>query len=108
MNTLDLKAAAAFLHIHPVTLQEKARAGEIPGAKIGKCWVFIDVDLIEHIRSQYPRRVLQSERKELEPCRSTNAVTRRIGGSRSATAEERYSTALGLQTKLKPGSITTS
>ena len=37
MNTLDLKAAAAFLHIHPVTLQEKARAGEIPGAKIGKC-----------------------------------------------------------------------
>ena len=25
MNTLDLQAAAAFLHIHPVTLQEKAR-----------------------------------------------------------------------------------
>ena len=35
MNTLDLQSAAAFLHIHPVTLQEKARAGEIPGAKIG-------------------------------------------------------------------------
>ena len=31
MNTLDLQAAAAFLHIHPVTLQEKARAGESPG-----------------------------------------------------------------------------
>ena len=61
MNTLDLQAAAAFLHIHPVTLQEKARTGEIPGAKIGKCWVFVDVDLVEHIRSQYPRRVLQSE-----------------------------------------------
>jgi Helix-turn-helix domain len=66
MNTLDLQAAAAFLHIHPVTLQEKARAGEIPGAKIGKRWVFVDVDLIEHIRSQYPRRVLQSERKEFD------------------------------------------
>jgi len=108
MNTLDLQAAAAFLHIHPVTLQEKARAGEIPGAKIGKCWVFVDVDLIEHIRSQYPRRVLQSERKELEPCHSTNAATHRIGGSRSATAEEQYSAALGLKTKVKPGSITTS
>ena len=94
MNTLDLQAAAAFLHIHPVTLQEKARAGEIPGAKIGKCWVFLDVDLIEHIRSQYPRRVLQSERKELEPCHSTNAMTHRIGGSRSATAEQQYSAAL--------------
>jgi hypothetical protein len=108
MNTLDLQAAAAFLHIHPVTLQEKARAGEIPGAKIGKCWVFVDIDLVEHIRSQYPRRVLQSERKELEPCHSIDAPIRRIGGSRSATAEQQYSAALGLKTKLKPGSITTS
>src|ERR1700688_4982462 len=79
MNTLDLQAAAAFLHIHPVTLQEKARAGEVPGAKIGKCWVFIDVDLIEHIRSQYQRRVLQSERRELEPCHSTTAGVRHEG-----------------------------
>jgi hypothetical protein len=29
-------------------LQEKAKAGEIPGAKIGKCWVFVEFDLIEH------------------------------------------------------------
>ena len=108
MNTLDLQAAAAFLHIHPVTLQEKARAGEIPGAKIGKCWVFVDVDLIEHIRSQYPGRVLQSERKELEPCHSTNAATHRIGGSKSATAEQQYSAALGLKINAKPSNITTS
>ena len=87
MNTLDLQAAASFLHIHPVTLQEKARAGEIPGAKIGKCWVFVDVDLIEHIRSQYPRRVLQSERKELEPCHSTNAEE--CGGFASLHQPER-------------------
>ena len=92
-------SSGRLLHIHPVTLQEKARAGEIPGAKIGRCWVFVDVDLIEHIRSQYPRRVLQSEHKELEPCHSTNALTHRIGGSRSATADEQYSAALGLKTK---------
>jgi len=36
MSTLDLEAAVALLEIHPVTLQEKARAGEIPGAKIGR------------------------------------------------------------------------
>jgi hypothetical protein len=108
MNTLDLQAAAAFLRIHPVTLQEKARTGEIPGAKIGKRWVFVDVDLVEHIRSQYPRRVLQSERKELKPCHSTNAPIHRAGGSRSATAEEQYSAALGLKKKPKPRSTTTS
>ena len=55
MSTFTLQQAAAFLKIHPVTLQEKARAGEIPGAKIGKCWVFLEIDLVEHIRSQYPR-----------------------------------------------------
>ena len=108
MNTLTLQQAAALLKIHRVTLLEKARAGDIPGAKIGKCWVFVDVDLVEHIRSQYPRRVLQSERKELEPCHSTGAPIHRIGGSRSATAEEQYSAALGLKTKPKPRSTTTS
>ena len=41
MNTLDLKAAAAFLHIHPVTLQEKARASEIAYAKTSKGCTFI-------------------------------------------------------------------
>src|SRR5256885_16014981 len=108
MNTLDLQAAAAFLHIHPVTLQEKARAGEIPGAKIGKCWVFVDVDLIEHIRSQYARRVLQRERKELEPCHSTNAATHRIGGPRPATRAAKHSTALGPTTNPTPRSTTPS
>ena len=63
MNTLDLQAAAAFLHVHPVTLQEKARTGEIPGAKIGRCWVFVDVDLIEHIRSQLNRPGIPGDSK---------------------------------------------
>ena len=108
MNTLNLKAAAAFLHIHPVTLLEKANAGEIPGAKIGKCWVFVDVDLLEYIRSKYTRRVLQSEQKEMERCHSTNAKTRRTGGSKSVITEEQYSTALGLKTNQGPRSTTTS
>ena len=48
MNTFDLQQAADLLRIHPVTLQAKAKGGEIPGAKIGTCWVFVDVDLIIH------------------------------------------------------------
>ena len=53
MKTLDLKEAAAFLKMHPVTLQGKAKVGEIPGAKPGKSWVFIDEDLANYIRTQY-------------------------------------------------------
>ena len=46
METLNLEQAAAFLNMHPVTLQAKARAGEIPAAKPGKCWTFIQDDLV--------------------------------------------------------------
>lgn len=35
MNSLDLDAAAAFLGLHPHTLQARAKAGEIPGGKVG-------------------------------------------------------------------------
>ena len=53
MKTLDLHEAAALLKLHPDTLQRRAKAGEIPGAKPGKAWVFLDEDLIAWLRGQY-------------------------------------------------------
>ena len=50
-----------LLKMHPATLQQKARAGLIPGAKLGKCWIFVEVDLIEYVRSQYRPRALQGD-----------------------------------------------
>ena len=55
MKTLDLLEAAKLLKLHPQTLLQRARAGEIPAAKPGKCWIFIEEDLIDWIRSQYNR-----------------------------------------------------
>ncbi|WP_165919160.1 helix-turn-helix domain-containing protein [Sulfuritortus calidifontis] len=98
MKTLDLHAAADLLHIHPVTLREKARCGEIPGAKIGKSWVFVDVDLIDYIRAQYPARVMQGDRQEKSECHSTSVRTLPSGGSSSATLERSYKEVLGLTT----------
>lgn len=97
MITLSLKEAAKFLLIHPVTLQEKARAGEIPGAKIGKCWVFLDVDLVQYLRSKYRERALQGEHKEISECHSTNAKAHRTGGLDLPTTDSAYSKALGLK-----------
>ena len=48
METLNLEQAAAFLKMHPVTVQAKARSGEIPAAKPGKCWAFIKDDLVSY------------------------------------------------------------
>jgi len=99
MDTLTLPQAAELLKIHPVTLLNKANAGEVPGAKIGKCWVFIEIDLLEYIRSQYRLRALQGEHERNITCHSSNARTRQIGGSKSRPAVDRlYSEALGLPT----------
>jgi hypothetical protein len=109
MNTLTLQEAAKFLKIHPVTLGEKARLGEVLGAKIGKCWVFVDVDLIDYIRSQYKRRDLQGEKVEVSQCHSSNERTHHIGGSKlPTTADDQYKKVLALPTKPKLKSITTS
>jgi len=53
METLDLDQASKLLKLHPSTVLAKARAGEIPAAKPGKCWVFIDIDLLDWLREQY-------------------------------------------------------
>ncbi len=55
MKTLGLLEAAKLLKLHSQTVLKLAREGEIPGAKPGKCWVFIEEDLIDWIRSQYNR-----------------------------------------------------
>ena len=104
-KTMNIDEAATFLKIHPVTLSVKAASGEIHGAKIGKRWVFLEVDLLDHIRAQYQMRALQGDRKE-EACHSTNAKTRQLGGLKSPSVDENYNDLLGLKTKIKPKNST--
>jgi len=99
MKSLSLSEAAEFLKLHPMTLAAKARAGEIPGAKLGKRWVFLEVDLMDAVRSHYAPRALQGDHTEESVCHSTNAKTHLTGGSKSPTRESAYSKALGLHTE---------
>jgi excisionase family DNA binding protein len=100
MKTLGLHEAAAFLHCHPEELRRRAKAGSIPGAKVGRAWVFLEEDLAAYLRSLYaqPRQALQvTLRKEME-CHFANAAG--SGGSTFArpTANE-YAELLKLPTK---------
>src|SRR5258708_39179575 len=104
MGTLTLQQAAGLLKIHPVTLQDTARAGEIPGAKIGRAWVFVEIDLLEYIRSKYRQRALQGDGKEVLQCHSSNAKTHHSGGSSWSTTDDEYSKVLALPTRQKRGS----
>jgi len=81
METLELKEAARFLRCHPEELRRRAKAGAVPGAKVGRAWVFLKDDLVAYLRSLYPqsRQALQvTLRKEME-CHFANAVE--SGGS---------------------------
>jgi excisionase family DNA binding protein len=109
MRTLTLEEAAAFLHVHPNTLRQKAQDGEIPGSKPGKRWVFLDVDLADYLRSNYRRQASRdsSEGKEAEWL-SIDKKARRSGGSTSLSLENEYAKALGLPTEGRLRSITTA
>lgn len=76
MNTIGLIAAALLLHIHPKTLATKAAKGDIPGAKVGRAWVFIEEDLLAFMRGQYVEKV---------SCPSTSRKGPGSGGRASAS-----------------------
>ena len=66
---LDAEQAARLLHLHPKTVQRKAKDGTIPGYKIGKRWFFraseLDSWLTHEVQSfHHPCRV---KGKELQP-----------------------------------------
>src|SRR5687767_1791396 len=83
LTTLDLAEAAAFLRMHPEEVRSRAKRGLIPGAKAGRRWVFLEVDLADYLRARYPRRrqALRVTPLEVTVCHYANAVT--SGGSTS-------------------------
>jgi excisionase family DNA binding protein len=96
-NTLNLSQAAAFLHVHEQTLLKLARAGNVPAAKVGRAWVFIDVDLLAYIRGKYRPQVVQGDLKGNLSCRSTNEKIHKSTGLSSQSVDKLYKEALGLQ-----------
>src|ERR1700683_5548600 len=82
LRTLTLDEAAAFLHMHPEEVRTRTKRGLIPGAKTGRRWVFLEIDIVEFVRSLYPvrRQALQVTSQEVV-CHLESAV--RSGGSTS-------------------------
>jgi len=65
MTTFDLGQTADFLKVSSCTAQEMAASGELPGAKIGRAWVFLEEDLIDWLRGQI--KIQQLTRQEQHP-----------------------------------------
>ena len=92
--TVGLTEAAILLRISEDCLLRKARAGRVPGAKIGRQWVFIRTDLLELIRKQARERA----------CHSIANIRAPTGGSDSQSAESKLDEALAQLTGERPTS----
>lgn len=99
MKTFNLVEAAEFVKMHPQTLEQKARAGEAPGAKMGKCWVFIDEDLAAWIRASY---------KNGEAACHSSSVKEVVSGSASGRSAAKRLERLLAQRIRKPRRNTTT
>jgi len=108
MKTLNLEETAQFLKLHPEEVRRRAKTGIIPGAKLGKRWVFIEDDLAAYLRSLYatPRQALQVGHEEKQLCHSLNVV-RRGGSVTPHQAASALDALLRQKTKPKRKSFTT-
>ena len=108
MKTLDLQEVAAFLHMCPAVLAQKAREGLVPGAKPGKCWVFLEDDLVAWLRGLYAGsgQAPLSDCEEGSSCHLSNGILSGGLASPRRTASE-YDALLARPTGGKPRSTTT-
>ena len=96
METLTLSEAAEFLKVHPQTLRQRAKSGEIPGAKVGRSWVFLEEDLVRVIRARYSGTGRASVNTGDFPCSTDAQIAKNTGAVSPAQTERRYEDLLAL------------
>lgn len=99
MKTLNIEQAAVFLAAHKETVRRLAVCGKIPAAKIGKRWIFLELDLVTYLRSNYPAGVTSqsADQRSNKKWRFTSGTL--LGGLASPIKEKEYREALGLAIK---------
>lgn len=60
-KTLNIQECADLLKIHCATVQVMAAAGELPGAKVGRAWVFLEEDLLAFLRAKVDAQVARRQ-----------------------------------------------
>ena len=89
-DTVDSEGAAEILKIHVETVEERARKGEIPGAIIGRKWVFIRIQLLEWLSEQIKNQTearagITKAPHEVKHPQSTLKAIRHTRGKRNTT-----------------------
>jgi len=78
MKTYDINEAADFLKIDRSTALDLASLGTLPGAKVGRAWVFMEDELIAYLRD-VTRKQTQVRRTEAEATQVIERAVREPG-----------------------------
>lgn len=70
-ETIDSVECAELLHCTPEQVEDLARAGEIPGLKLGRSWLFVRADLLAWL-AEKAREQAQERRAKRNPASSRN------------------------------------
>lgn len=108
---MTLEQTAHYLHLHPVTLRNKARRGEIPATKLGRQWRFVKEQLDRWLMSESSvtpppsglLTLLARERQRIyQLARQFGATHLRVFGS-AARGEDDADSDVDLLVDLEPG-----
>jgi excisionase family DNA binding protein len=76
LETIDSDQCAELLRCTPGQVEEMARAGEIPGLKIGRGWLFVRADLLAYL-AERARDEAAQRRARRQPGTSVTPIRRR-------------------------------
>ncbi|CAB3687941.1 hypothetical protein LMG24238_02961 [Paraburkholderia sediminicola] len=82
MKTFDLIECAEFLKVDRNTAMKLAGTGELPGAKIGRAWVFLEDDVVAFLRRKAQEQSLLRLQGAHEPeadAQVARAIAKQIG-----------------------------
>lgn len=63
MKTFDIDECAEFLKVDRKTALRLSGEGKLPGAKIGRAWVFLEDDMADYLRAQVR---IQARQRQVE------------------------------------------
>lgn len=72
-ETMDIHEVASLCRAEPETIAQYARAGVLPGTKMGKGWVFLHDDVITFLRQRIAEET-QLRRAKTNGSKDENAV----------------------------------
>jgi len=78
MQTLGIDECAEFLKVDRTTALKLAGNGTLPGAKIGRAWVFLEDDLVDYLRNEARRQARERQSKAIIQEELEASVTRAV------------------------------